>query len=97
MLISYKKKPISEHLFYLWTIKTKKPFIKIFVLFQKVIHFNSPKKLKVKNKHVEFFRNLYLTFLEYDGNLLRRELFGCNNTKTTLKEKELSEVCYELI
>ncbi|KAJ3612606.1 hypothetical protein NHX12_020874 [Muraenolepis orangiensis] len=37
----------------------------------------SPKKLRVKNKHVEFFRNLYLTFLEYDGNLLRRELFGC--------------------
>jgi hypothetical protein len=33
--------------------------------------------------------------LEYDGNLLRRELFGCNNTKTTLKEKELSEVCVQ--
>ncbi|CAL1265883.1 unnamed protein product [Larinioides sclopetarius] len=47
----------------------------------KVIHWNSPKKLKVKNKHVEFFRNLYLTFLEYDGNLLRRELIGCNNSK----------------
>ncbi|XP_039082715.1 LARGE xylosyl- and glucuronyltransferase 2 isoform X1 [Hyaena hyaena] len=43
----------------------------------KVIHWNSPKKLRVKNKHVEYFRNLYLTFLEYDGNLLRRELFGC--------------------
>uniref|UniRef100_A0A8C3YTW1 LARGE xylosyl- and glucuronyltransferase 2 n=1 Tax=Catagonus wagneri TaxID=51154 RepID=A0A8C3YTW1_9CETA len=43
----------------------------------KVIHWNSPKKLRVKNKHVESFRNLYLTFLEYDGNLLRRELFGC--------------------
>uniref|UniRef100_A0A1B6CYE9 LARGE xylosyl- and glucuronyltransferase 1 n=1 Tax=Clastoptera arizonana TaxID=38151 RepID=A0A1B6CYE9_9HEMI len=66
----------------------------------KVIHWNSPKKLKVKNKHVEFFRNLYLTFLEYDGNLLRRELFGCNNTKTTLKEQELSQLneedpCYD--
>ncbi|XP_049746936.1 xylosyl- and glucuronyltransferase LARGE2 isoform X2 [Elephas maximus indicus] len=43
----------------------------------KVIHWNSPKKLRVKNKDVEFFRNLHLTFLEYDGNLLRRELFGC--------------------
>ena len=42
-----------------------------------MIHWNSPKKLRVKNKHVESFRNLYLTFLEYDGNLLRRELFGC--------------------
>ena len=43
-----------------------------------IIHWNSPMKLKVKNKHVEFFRNMYLTFLEYDGNLLRRELFGCS-------------------
>ncbi|XP_008832381.1 LARGE xylosyl- and glucuronyltransferase 2 [Nannospalax galili] len=43
----------------------------------KVIHWNSPKKLRVKNKHAEFFRNLYLTFLGYDGRLLRRELFGC--------------------
>ncbi|GFN86741.1 large xylosyl- and glucuronyltransferase 2 [Plakobranchus ocellatus] len=45
----------------------------------KIIHWNSPMKLKVKNKHVEFFRNMYLTFLEYDGNLLRRQLFGCSN------------------
>ncbi|XP_004585648.2 xylosyl- and glucuronyltransferase LARGE2 isoform X1 [Ochotona princeps] len=43
----------------------------------KVIHWNSPKKLRVKNKHAEFFRNFHLSFLEYDGNLLRRELFGC--------------------
>ncbi|XP_024082515.1 LARGE xylosyl- and glucuronyltransferase 1-like [Cimex lectularius] len=66
----------------------------------KVIHWNSPKKLKVKNKHVEFFRNLYLTFLEYDGNLLRRELFSCNSSRATRKERELSklneeDVCYE--
>ena len=55
----------------------------------KVIHWNSPKKLRVKNKHVEFFRNLYLTFLEYDGNLLRRELFGCpeGTANMTLQEE----------
>ena len=46
----------------------------------KVIHWNSPKKLKVKNKHLDYFRNLYLTFVEYDGNLLRRDLIGCNLT-----------------
>ncbi|KAJ8261643.1 hypothetical protein GJAV_G00156640 [Gymnothorax javanicus] len=77
----------------------------------KVIHWNSPKKLRVKNKHVEFFRNLYLTFLEYDGNLLRRELFGCpsetdlnseNQQKTlllqlqkTLSELDEDDPCYE--
>ncbi|XP_060880668.1 xylosyl- and glucuronyltransferase LARGE1-like [Metopolophium dirhodum] len=63
----------------------------------KIIHWNSPKKLKVKNKHVEFFRNLYLTFLEYDGNLLQRELFGCNYSSTVQDVPEISEddLCYE--
>jgi hypothetical protein len=65
---------------------------KYIVLNFQVIHWNSPNKLKVQNKHAEFFRNLYLTFLEYDGNLLRRELFGCNTTKMSLKERELSKV-----
>uniref|UniRef100_UPI00358F8CC7 xylosyl- and glucuronyltransferase LARGE1-like isoform X2 n=1 Tax=Myxine glutinosa TaxID=7769 RepID=UPI00358F8CC7 len=69
----------------------------------KVIHWNSPKKLRVKNKHVEFFRNLYLTFLEYDGNLLRRELFGCangNDLDSEALQRQLSELdeddqCYD--
>lgn len=43
----------------------------------KLIHWNSPKKSSVEQKHVEYFRNMYLTFLQYDGNLLRRELFYC--------------------
>ncbi|KAL2088578.1 hypothetical protein ACEWY4_015477 [Coilia grayii] len=69
----------------------------------KVIHWNSPKKLRVKNKHVEFFRNLYLTFLEYDGNLLRRELFGCPSQASSestqlqgaLEELDEDDQCYE--
>nr|XP_061811239.1 xylosyl- and glucuronyltransferase LARGE2s-like [Nerophis lumbriciformis] len=69
----------------------------------KVIHWNSPKKLRVKNKHVEFFRNLYLTFLEYDGNLLRWELFGCSSQaspesiklQTALEELDEDDQCYE--
>ncbi|CAN2387183.1 LARGE xylosyl- and glucuronyltransferase 1, partial [Pristimantis euphronides] len=69
-----------------------------------VIHWNSPKKLRVKNKHVEFFRNLYLTFLEYDGNLLRRELFGCpseadvnsENLQKQLSELDEDDLCYEI-
>uniref|UniRef100_H2SEV6 LARGE xylosyl- and glucuronyltransferase 2 n=2 Tax=Takifugu rubripes TaxID=31033 RepID=H2SEV6_TAKRU len=69
----------------------------------KVIHWNSPKKLRVKNKHVEFFRNLYLTFLEYDGNLLRRELFGCPSQSSpenvqlqaALEELDEDDQCYD--
>ncbi|XP_065578708.1 xylosyl- and glucuronyltransferase LARGE2s-like isoform X2 [Artemia franciscana] len=59
----------------------------------KVIHWNSPKKLKVKNKHVEHFRNLYLSFLEYDGNLLRRDLFHCNFTE----EQETAQSSLETV
>ncbi|KAJ0001765.1 hypothetical protein NQD34_001561 [Periophthalmus magnuspinnatus] len=69
----------------------------------KVIHWNSPKKLRVKNKHVEFFRNLYLTFLEYDGNLLRRELFGCPSPsspqsvqlQSALEQLDEDDQCYD--
>ena len=47
----------------------------------------------MKNKHVEFFRNLYLTFLEYDGNLLRRELFGCGQSKVAEMEDQVGRDC----
>uniref|UniRef100_A0A2K6EF84 LARGE xylosyl- and glucuronyltransferase 2 n=1 Tax=Propithecus coquereli TaxID=379532 RepID=A0A2K6EF84_PROCO len=67
----------------------------------KVIHWNSPKKLRVKNKHVEFFRNFYLTFMEYDGNLLRRELFGCPSQalpgaeQQALAQLDEEDTCFE--
>lgn len=69
----------------------------------KVIHWNSPKKLRVKNKHAEFFRNLHLTFLGYDGKLLRRELFGCSNQlppgaeqlQQALAQLDEEEPCFE--
>ncbi|XP_028634394.1 LARGE xylosyl- and glucuronyltransferase 2 isoform X4 [Grammomys surdaster] len=69
----------------------------------KVIHWNSPKKLRVKNKHAEFFRNLHLTFLGYDGKLLRRELFGCPNQfppgaeqlQQALAQLDEEEPCFE--
>eukprot|EP00092_Neocalanus_flemingeri_P000772 GFUD01000821.1.p1 GENE.GFUD01000821.1~~GFUD01000821.1.p1 ORF type:complete len:719 (-),score=183.27 GFUD01000821.1:221-2377(-) len=46
-----------------------------------VIHFNSPKKLNSVNKHINYFKNLHLTFLQYDGNLLRRELYNCHTAR----------------
>uniref|UniRef100_H0X777 LARGE xylosyl- and glucuronyltransferase 2 n=1 Tax=Otolemur garnettii TaxID=30611 RepID=H0X777_OTOGA len=67
----------------------------------KVIHWNSPKKLRVKNKHVAFFRNFYLTFTEYDGNLLRRELFGCPSqplpgaVQQALEQLDEEDSCFE--
>ncbi|ELT91285.1 hypothetical protein CAPTEDRAFT_168890 [Capitella teleta] len=66
----------------------------------KIIHWNSPHKLQVKNKHIEVFRSLYLTFLQYDGNLLRRELFGCGGeSKPSLSNQILEanedDECYD--
>ena len=43
----------------------------------KIIHWNSPRKTHVKNNHGPYFKTLYQMFLEYNGNLLRRELLGC--------------------
>ncbi|XP_028650177.1 xylosyl- and glucuronyltransferase LARGE2s isoform X1 [Erpetoichthys calabaricus] len=67
----------------------------------KAIRWDSIKKLAVRDKHIEFFQKLYVTFLEYDGNLLRRELFGCpvNPERVELQAKleALSEddKCYD--
>ena len=56
-----------------------------------IIHWNSPQKLFVSNKHAAYFRNMFYTFLQYNGNLLQRELLRCkthrsnqdtSNTKT---------------
>jgi glycosyltransferase-like protein LARGE len=46
----------------------------------------------VKNKHIEVFRSLYLTFLQYDGNLLRREIFGCGEQMGAQPSTAKSEV-----
>ncbi|KAG8438703.1 hypothetical protein GDO86_005045 [Hymenochirus boettgeri] len=62
----------------------------------KVIHWNSPKKLRVKNKHVEFFRNLYLTFLEYEGTSTQGT--GCPSEadlQKQLSELDEDDLCYE--
>ena len=52
------------------------------------VHFNSPKKLESNNKHVNFFRNIYLTFAQLDGNLLRGELFNCPDEKKETRTQQ---------
>ncbi len=68
-----------------------------------LIHFNSPKKLNVRNAKAQLFRNQYLAFQQYDGNLLRRELVGCeenveneNLNNEFSNEGEDGEECFEL-
>ena len=63
-----------------------------------VVHFNSPKKVLSDNKHIPYFRNLYLTFLHYDGNLLRRELYNCHSEAGGDREetRQVSGPCSQL-
>lgn len=55
----------------------------------KVVHWNSPYKLSTKNRKSEYFRNWYLTFRNWDGNLLKRTCCGEPSNKTEL-EQEIS-------
>lgn len=43
-----------------------------------VIHWNSPRKQNVRNKYTQDFKKMHQVFLELDGTLLRRRLFGCH-------------------
>ena len=45
------------------------------VTYSQIIHWNSPRKLKVKTRHVEFFRTLHLTFQEYDDITWNRHYY----------------------
>ncbi|KAK3102055.1 hypothetical protein FSP39_008413 [Pinctada imbricata] len=69
----------------------------------KIIHWNSPKKYNVKHQRIGYFRNLHQMFLEYDGNLLKREISWCNttgsqssqNNKINLTEINTDDECYD--
>jgi glycosyltransferase-like protein LARGE len=61
----------------------------------KIVHWNSPKKTKVRTKHVEYFKNLYLSFQQFDGHLLRRELIGCGRAETEDRSLSLDDKCYD--
>ena len=45
--------------------------------FSQVLHWNSPLKLRVAHRHAHVFKNHYLTFQEYNGELLRCDWCGC--------------------
>ena len=45
----------------------------------KIIHWNSPLKLMVKNNHGAFFRSRYMAFENYNGYLFRHDLSDCNH------------------
>jgi glycosyltransferase-like protein LARGE len=57
----------------------------------KVLHWNSPLKIKVAQKHAHIFRNQFITFQEYNGELLRKDLLGCPECKDCSQDGHHSE------
>ena len=57
----------------------------------KIIHWNSPKKLLVTNNHGPYFKNLYMNFQGYDGDLLKHELLSCDLYSTQKKEERIKQ------
>ncbi|XP_054015181.1 xylosyl- and glucuronyltransferase LARGE1-like isoform X3 [Hylaeus anthracinus] len=51
-----------------------------------IVHWNSPRKQDVYNKHINEFRKWHKVFLEMDGNLLRRRLFDCDKHEAVSQE-----------
>ena len=54
-----------------------------------IIHWNSPRKINVENSHGTYFKKIYEGFLQYNGNLLRRELLTCNSVDSERREHTL--------
>ncbi|GAB6020038.1 hypothetical protein CHUAL_002785 [Chamberlinius hualienensis] len=64
----------------------------------KMIHWNSPLKQRANIKDSETFRRTYLAFAEYDGELLKREIFSCRRSKQpALKQDQFRRNrCHEM-
>lgn len=60
----------------------------------KLVHWNSPKKYNVLNKDGDYFRNIASGFMEYNGNLLRKQLLFCDNAQTVASNNS-EEFCSE--
>uniref|UniRef100_V5I9H3 Glycosyltransferase-like protein n=2 Tax=Anoplophora glabripennis TaxID=217634 RepID=V5I9H3_ANOGL len=60
----------------------------------KIIHWNSPKKYNVHNKDGDYFRNVASGFMEYNGNLLRKQLLFCNKAQAVATNHS-EELCSE--
>ncbi|KAF7991626.1 hypothetical protein HCN44_010427, partial [Aphidius gifuensis] len=54
--------------------RTDKSFPNSYDTAMSILHWNSPRKQEVQNKHAIDFNRMHKVFLEMDGNLLRRQL-----------------------
>lgn len=59
----------------------------------KVVHWNSPAKYNIKIRDAHYFRNLYQSYVNFDGNLLREKLHTCSQNEALTNKINYSDLC----
>ncbi|CAK1542703.1 unnamed protein product [Leptosia nina] len=59
----------------------------------KVIHWNSPSKYNVRIRDSEYFKNIHLSYVNFDGNLLREKLHRCSPNEVVTYKMNHSDLC----
>ncbi|XP_053616266.1 xylosyl- and glucuronyltransferase LARGE1-like isoform X2 [Plodia interpunctella] len=59
----------------------------------KIIHWNSPSKQNINIQDADVFRNIYQSYVNLDGNLLKEKLHRCNITENLTYKMNHSDLC----
>ncbi|KPJ18829.1 Glycosyltransferase-like protein LARGE1 [Papilio machaon] len=59
----------------------------------KIIHWNSPSKYNIRIRDADYFKNIYLSYVNFDGNLLKEKLHTCSQTEPVTYKINHSDLC----
>ncbi|XP_041969668.1 LARGE xylosyl- and glucuronyltransferase 2-like [Aricia agestis] len=59
----------------------------------KIVHWNSPNKYNIRIRDADFFKNIHLSYVNFDGNLLREKLHRCSKTEIVTYKMNYSDLC----
>ncbi|XP_013181703.1 PREDICTED: glycosyltransferase-like protein LARGE1, partial [Papilio xuthus] len=59
----------------------------------KIIHWNSPSKYNIRIRDADYFKNIHLSYVNFDGNLLRQKLHTCSQTEPVTYKINYSDLC----
>ncbi|XP_013171453.1 PREDICTED: glycosyltransferase-like protein LARGE2 isoform X2 [Papilio xuthus] len=59
----------------------------------KIIHWNSPSKYNIRIRDADYFKNIHLSYVNFDGNLLKQKLHTCSQTEPVTYKINYSDLC----
>ncbi|CAH2055874.1 unnamed protein product, partial [Iphiclides podalirius] len=59
----------------------------------KIIHWNSPTKYNIRTRDSDYFRNIHLSYVNLDGELLREKLHRCSQPESVTHKMNQSDLC----